>query len=80
MNVVMLKEFFGWMTVINLGLFIFSAVMCMFARGMIQRTHGKLFCLSDEAINAFVYGYIGIYKILFIVFNLVPWLALVIMS
>lgn len=80
MNLELLKEFFGWMTVINLGLFIFSAIMCMAAKGFIQRIHGKLFGLGAESINAFLYGYIGVYKIVFIVFNLVPWLALVIMS
>lgn len=80
MNIELLRTFFGWMTLINLGLFIWTALMCMYARGLIQRMHGKLFGLSDEAINAFLYGYLGLYKIIFIAFNLVPWLALTIMS
>ena len=80
MNIELIREFFGWMTLVNLGLFIWMAVMCMTARSLIQRMHGKLFGLSEASINAFLYGYLGFYKIVFIVFNLVPWLALTIMS
>ena len=80
MTIELLRTFFGWMTLINLVLFIWTAIMCMTARGLIQRIHGKMFGLSEETINAFLYGYLGFFKITFIVFNLVPWLALTIMS
>ena len=80
MNIELLRTFFGWITLINLVLLTFTAIMCMTARGLIQKMHGKLFGLSPEAINAFLYGYLGLYKICFIVFNLVPWIALVIIT
>ena len=78
MNIEPLKELFMWMTIIHLGLFIWTAVMCMAAKGFIQRVHGKMFGLSPETIKAFLYGYLGAYKIAFIVFVLVPWIALTI--
>ncbi len=80
MDINTLKEFFGWMTLINFGIFTLSAIMCMSAKGFIQRVHGKLFGLAPETINAFLYGYLGFYKIVFIVFVLVPWIALTIIS
>lgn len=80
MNIELLRTFFGWMTLINLVLYIWTALMCMFAQGLIQRLHGKMFSLTPESINAFLYGYLGFYKIIFITFNLVPWIALVIMT
>ena len=80
MNIELLRALFGWMTLINLALFAWSAVMCIAARGLIHRMHGKMFGLSPEALNACLYGFLGIYKIFFIVFNLVPWLALVILT
>lgn len=80
MTIQYLEEFFMWMTVINLGLIIFTAMMYMMAKEMIQRFHGKLFGLAPETISAFIYGYLGVYKIVFIVFVLVPWLSLKIMS
>lgn len=79
MDMVLLKGFFGWMTLINFGMFMVSAIMCMTAKGLIQRVHGKIFGLAPETINAFLYGYLGFYKIAFIVFVLVPWIALTIM-
>ena len=78
MNIVVIKELFMWMTVINLVLFIWSAVMCMLLKNFIVRVHGKIFGLSPEAIRATLYGFLGLYKIVFIVFVFVPWLALVI--
>ncbi|HEY5621092.1 MAG TPA: hypothetical protein VIR77_00685 [Pontiella sp.] len=80
MDIEVLRAFFGWMTLINLAIFALSTVFCIALRRMIQCMHGRMFGLSPEAINAFLYGYIGLYKILFIVFNLVPWIGLVIMS
>lgn len=80
MNIALLKEFFMWCTIINLGLLIWSAFMCMACKGFIQRVHGKMFGLSPEAINSVIYGFLGLYKIVFIVFVLVPWIALSIMS
>ena len=80
MNMVLLKEFFMWCTIVNFGIFTLSAIMCMAAKGFIQRVHGKLFGLAPETINAFLYGYLGFYKIAFTVFVLVPWITLLIID
>ena len=80
MTLELLRELFAWMTVINLGLFMWTAIMCMTARKYIQHKHGKWFGLSPEAINACLYGFLGLYKIVFIVFVLVPWIALTLIS
>ena len=79
MNMALLKEFFMWCTIINLVIFMWSTIMCVAAKGFIQRVHGKMFGLKPETINAFLYGYLGFYKIVFIGFVLVPWIALTIM-
>jgi hypothetical protein len=80
MDMAILKEFFMWCTLINLGLFMWSAIMCMACKGMIQRVHGKMFGLGPETINTMLYGFLAFYKIVFIVFCLVPWIALTIVS
>jgi len=80
MNLVILRELFMWMTVINLVIFMWSAIMCMAMKNFIARFHGRMFGLSPEAIKATLYGFLGVYKIVFIVFVFVPWLALLIMS
>ena len=80
MDIYTLKDFFGWMTLINLGLFAWTAIMCVWCRGLIYRVHGKMFGLTEETTNKALYYFLAFYKIVFITFNLVPWLALVIIS
>lgn len=80
MNLELLKAFFGWMTLINLGFYVWTALMCMFAKGLLSRVSGKMFGVDETTGRAIIYGYIGMYKLLFIVFNLVPWIALTIMT
>jgi hypothetical protein len=80
MNIELIREFFGWMVAINVVLYIWSAVMCIVGRKYIQKMHGKWFGLSPEAINAFLYGYLGVYKVVFLVFVFVPWIALLLIG
>jgi hypothetical protein len=80
MNIELIREFFGWMVAINMILYLWSAVMCIVARNYIQHKHGKWFGLSPEAINAFLYGYLGVYKVVFLVFVFVPWIALLLIG
>lgn len=78
MSIYAITKVFGWMTLINLGIFVLAALMCLFASNFIARVHGKMFDLPPETIKATLYGFLGIYKLLFIVFCLVPWLAFLI--
>ncbi|MEA2069348.1 MAG: hypothetical protein U9P12_09120 [Verrucomicrobiota bacterium] len=78
MTIELLKEFFMWNTVVNLILFMWSAIMCIYCKGLIYRVHGKMFGLGEDTINAIMYGFLGAYKIVFIVFVLAPWIALTI--
>jgi hypothetical protein len=80
MDLYTLTKVFGWMTLINLGVFILAAFMCIFASNYIARVHGKMFGLPPETIKATLYGFLGIYKLLFIVFCLVPWIAMIIVT
>lgn len=80
MNIEILKEFFGWMTLINLGFYMWTAIMCVVCKGCMSRIAGKMFGVSEATGKAIIYGYVGMYKLLFMVFNLVPWLALTIME
>ena len=76
MTIEVLKEILGWMTLINLVFYIWTAVACAFMKDFLARITGKMFGISPEANKQILYGYVGAYKLLFIVFNLVPWLAL----
>jgi hypothetical protein len=75
-----LREFFMWCTIINGGLLIFSFLMLAFARKLIYKIHGCWFPMSQETFTVTIYGLLGIYKILVFLFNVVPWIALLIMD
>ena len=79
MTLEILKTFFMWNMVINLALFSCTAVMSIYCRGFINRIHGKMFGLKEDTISAMLYGFLAFYKIIFIIFVLVPWIVLTIM-
>ncbi len=80
MDIVIVRAFFMWCTIMNGALLIFSSLICAFAGDWIYRMHSRWFTLSREAFNTVIYSFIGLYKIFFIVFNLVPYLALAIVG
>ncbi len=75
-----LYKFFLWCSVINGALLIFSSLFCICAQNWIYSIHSKLFSISRDAFNSLIYSYLALYKILFMVFNLVPYIALAIIS
>jgi len=74
-----LKWLFMRMTIINLAIFILAAVLSMTMKNFIVRIHGSMFGLSPEFIKGALYGFLGVYKIVLIVFIFVPWIALLLM-
>ena len=80
MDIETLKLFFMWCTILNVGLLILSFLIWMVAADFIYKVHGKWFPMPRESFNAVFYGFIGIYKLFVYVFNLAPWLALVIIG
>jgi hypothetical protein len=50
--------------------------MLAFAGDFVYRMHGKWFPMPRKRFNAVIYSFIGFYKIIVIVFNVVPWIAL----
>jgi len=80
MDVTIVRNFLLWCTIINGALLIFSSLLCAFAGDWVYRVHSRWFALSREAFNTVIYSFIGLYKIFFIVFNLIPYLALTIVG
>ncbi len=80
MEVETLTRFFMWCTIVNVGLLLLSFVLWTLAADFIYKLHGKWFRMSRETFNAVFYGFIGVYKLLVYVFNIVPWIALAIVG
>ncbi len=80
MTIDLARSVLGWCTVINVGILLFWFLMYVLARGFIKRWHSKLFPLSAEQFDTIHYRGILYYKLGITLFNLVPYLALVIIS
>jgi hypothetical protein len=53
---------------------------CIFAPDLVYLTQSKWFPIPRETFNVVVYSFIGLFKIVFIVFNVVPYIALLIIG
>lgn len=75
-----LSEFFGWSCIINIGLLTIAALAVMFNRDSIMAIHSRLLGVSAEELPRAYFQYLAQYKIAIIIFNLVPYIALKIMT
>ena len=80
MDILTLREFFMWCTIINGGLLFFWTTMCAFAPDLVYRTQRMWFPLSKDVFTVVIYSFLGFFKIFFTVFNLVPYIALLIVG
>ena len=80
MTVEQIAQLLAWSTAINLGLLVFSSVCIVLLRAPVTKIHSKMFPLSEEDLSRAYFQYLAQYKILIIVFNLVPYIALRIMG
>ena len=71
-----LEKFFLWMTVINFAILAFYSLVLLFAKSFIYRLNGMWFKMTEEKISSSLYKTLAFYKIIVIVFNLVPYIAL----
>lgn len=62
-------------TLINYGILLVWFLVFVFARDWMRDLHGKWFDLSRERFDAIHYAGMAGYKLLIMVFNLVPWIA-----
>lgn len=80
LNIQGLRDFLMWCSIINGTLLVLWSLMLVFAADSIYRMHGKRFSVSREAFDIILYSFLGFYKILFLVFNLVPFLAIMVIN
>jgi hypothetical protein len=76
MMIELFHELFTAMALVNLSLLVFSSLVIFCAKRHVYRLHASMFGLSEEAVAIVCYSYLGAYKVLIIVFNIVPLIAL----
>ncbi|MHC4504863.1 MAG: DUF6868 family protein [Planctomycetota bacterium] len=80
MGIKVIRDVLMWCTIINSGVLLFWFVLFALARDWMHRYHGRWFPMSKEAFNVVHYSGMGLFKLAVVLFNLVPFIALLIVS
>ncbi|MCP4481291.1 MAG: hypothetical protein GY817_00475 [bacterium] len=75
-----IRQIFGWVTVINLTLLILWFFILIFARRIIYRLHRHWFKLSRRSFDITHYSGLIFFKISILIFNVIPYFVLVIVT
>lgn len=75
-----MTTFFGWCSILNIGMLVFYSFMIMVLRDWMAGFHGKAFGITKEVATRKYFGFLAKYKILTIIFSIVPYFALKIMA
>jgi len=80
MEIEMVKELLLWCTVINFVGISFWGLMFATMHDWIYKVHSKWFKLSVSTFDTIHYAGMAFYKLMIFVFNLVPYLVLLIIT
>lgn len=75
-----LTEFLGWCLVINSCFLVFTSIALLVFKTQILAIHHKLTDVSHDELHTQYFRYLANFKILIIVFNLTPYIALKLMA
>jgi len=76
MSIEDLAAILGWCTVVNFGILALSTVLMLCIRKPIQAIHTRMTNLSAEQLDQAYFQYLAQFKLVWIVFNLTPYLAI----
>ncbi len=80
MDIIVIRSFFMWCTILNAGLLCLVFLLTAFAGDFVYRTHTRWFPMPRETFNAIIYAFLGMYKLMVYVFCIVPYVALLIVG
>lgn len=75
-----LTTFFGWCTVINLGIYLFSAFFIIVFKRFTINLHSKILGVATSELPSMYFKFLGNYKIGILLLNLSPYIALKLMA
>ena len=80
MSLEMLGYLLLWCTVINYAVLLVWFLFLVLAHDWVHRLHGRWFRLTTEQFDSIHYAGMAVYKIGILLFNLVPYVALLIVG
>ena len=79
MSLKTLKTFFFWMTVINFLILVISTVGVVALTQEMKVIHSQMFHVPSDELSQIYLEYLAWYKLLWMIFNLVPYISLRVM-
>ncbi len=76
MDIEVVRRFLAWCTVLNWIVLLVWWAMLAFSSDWVYGLHSKWFKISRGTFDALHYGGMGLFKILILLFNLIPYLVL----
>ncbi|MEJ2470964.1 MAG: hypothetical protein P8Y96_07580 [Desulfuromonadales bacterium] len=80
MDIQILTSFFMWCTIINLCVYLVWVVFLVILPDFVYNIQSRFFPISRETFNTVIYSFLGAFKIFFLVFNVTPYVALLIIG
>ena len=79
MDINEITTFLGWCTVINLSVYMFSALAIIVFKRFTAKLHSRVMGIDATALPSLYFNYLGNYKLGILIFNLAPYIALKLM-
>lgn len=80
MDLITIMAFLGWCSIINIGIFIYWVAIVLLAPNWIYQWSNRFFTMSQEQFTVIQYCFMGAFKLFILLFNIVPYFALRIIS
>ena len=80
MDIDALTAFFMWCSIINGALLMLWLGVYSLAPDLVYRTQSRWFPIPRESFDVVFYSFLGLFKIFFLMFNVVPYLTLLIIA
>jgi len=80
MDISAFKSFLLWCMIVNAAVLLLTSMMLVFFGDFSYRMNHKFFSISRQEFNVICVSFLALYKIVFLTFNLVPYIALVIIG
>jgi hypothetical protein len=76
MDIQALQSFFMWCTILNVGMLVITFLFVTIGDDFLYWWTNKFFTVPRETFNTAVFCWISLYRLILIVFCIVPWIAL----
>ncbi len=71
-----LRVILGWSSVMGVGMLMFSFLAVTVFRSPVVAIHKSMFKVNEEDLNLIYFQYLALFKLLVIVFALIPYFAI----